>query len=56
MEKFNLVCKCGQQPEIFLRHDGGCGDPDCCGGRNYYGITIKCKCGILEEIDCEDEP
>lgn len=54
---FNIICtKCkNKNPKIELKHDSGCYDPDCCGGRHYYGIRIKCICGNIQEIDCEDE-
>jgi len=42
------------EPSIFLSHDSGCNDPECCGGRNYDGIIIECKCGVSEEVECKD--
>jgi len=57
LKSFELICKkCKQKNHtILLRHDGACGDPECCGSRTYYGIRIECKCGKTEEVDCEEE-
>jgi len=44
-EKFevNIKCKkCDGVGEIILHDDGGCSDPECCGGASY-NIAIECE-------------
>lgn len=44
MSKEEIYAKHGDCPEkcqIVLGDDGGCNDPECCGGTNYH-IEIEC--------------
>lgn len=55
--KFIIKCKKCKSTniEILLDNDGGCNDPDCCGGRHYFGVQLTCKtCKETENIECED--
>jgi hypothetical protein len=52
----NLIIKCrkcgGEDFKITHHTDGGCGDPECCGETEYYGITVICKkCKSEDNID-----
>lgn len=52
LEKFlQPKCKkCGRDAEITLEDDGGCSDPECCGGASYW-IEISCpNCGAIETV------
>jgi hypothetical protein len=54
LENIILKCrKCGSEDfKIKAYTDGGCGDPDCCGETEYYGIITICqKCKLESKIE-----
>ena len=50
LEKFlqPKCLKCGAEAEVFLGDDGGCSDPECCGGTAYYAVVRCPECKIQE--------
>ena len=50
LEKFAApkCLKCGGDSEVYLDDDGGCSDPECCGGPSYHA-AIKCPNCLIEE-------
>lgn len=52
MGKITIKCSCGGKLRYELRDDGGCNDPECCGGNEVYGIKITCKkCKTELDVD-----
>jgi hypothetical protein len=49
----NPTCKkCGKPAKIVMENDGGCNDPECCGGREEWA-EVHCtnkKCRATERV------
>ncbi len=52
MEKFDVLCKtCKKTAKIVDEDDGGCDDPECCGGRTTW-TEAKCEtCNTSERLE-----
>jgi hypothetical protein len=52
-EKFNVTCKkCGSPAKVVHDDNGACGDPNCCGEREYW-IEIRCTNKECKETETE---
>lgn len=52
LEYFSMpkCLKCGVEAVLEDDNDGGCSDPECCGGAREWVNAVCKKCGIKEEI------
>ena len=50
MKSFRIICiECNKDAELIKENDGGCSDPECCGGGSEWIVARCSNCG-KEEI------